>query len=285
MSDPALLRRPLPDSASRSLSITSPRATALGVLIALAVSSFTAQAQPGNSKAVSSRGAAAVEEGVRWQRLKPAQREALKPLQQEWSQIDASRKQKWIELADRLPGMPPEERARVQGRMADWSRLSPVERGQARLRYQEARQVPLRDRRSRWEAYQALSPEQKSELAARAAAERAQRGEASRRGPGTGRLERRAAEAPQPKSNIVGNPSYATGPRAVGPTTVQAAPGATTTFITRRPSPPPHQHTGLPKVAATPEFVDRSTLLPQRGPQGAAVRAVPPREARPAGQR
>ena len=262
----------------------SHRATALGVLVALAVS-IAAQAQPGNGKGASTRSAAAAEEGVRWHRLKPAQREALKPLQQEWSQIDASRKQKWIELADRLPGMPPEERARVQGRMADWSRLSPVERGQARLRYQEARQVPLDDRRSRWEAYQALSPEQKSELAARAAAERAQRGEASRRGAATGRLERRAAEAPQPKSNIVGNPSYATRPRAVGPTTVQAVPGATTTFITRRPSPPPHQHIGLPKVAATPEFVDRSTLLPQRGPQGAAVRAVPPREARPPGKR
>jgi hypothetical protein len=83
----------------------------------------------------------------------------------------------------------------------------------------------------------------------------------------------------------VGNPSYAPALRAVGPATVQAAPGATTTFITRRPAPPPHQHTGLPKVAATPEFVDRSTLLPQRGPQGAAVRPVPAREPRPATQR
>jgi hypothetical protein len=282
VSDPAVLHRPLPDSgfSSRSLQV----AAALGVLVALALS-FGAQAQPGNAKGASTRNAAPVEEGVRWQRLKPAQREALKPLQQEWSQIDAPRKQKWIELADRLPGMPPEERARVQGRMADWTRLTPAERGQARLRYQETRQLPLGDRRSRWEAYQALSPEEKSQLAARAAAERGQNGVASRRGAGSARLDRRGPETPQPKSNIVGNPSYATGPRAVGPTTIQAAPGATTTFITRRPSPPRHEHTGLPKVAATPEFVDRSTLLPQRGPQGAAVRAVPPREPRPAGQR
>lgn len=262
-----------------------PRSPAVAlVMLAALFSTFMAEAQPGSARGASIRSAPA-EEGVRWQRLKPAQREALKPLQQEWAQIDAARKQKWIELADRLPGMPAEERARVQGRMTDWARLTPVERGQARLRYQETRQLPLDDRLSRWEAYQALTPEQKKELAGRAAADRAANGtDGSRQGLAGARLERRK-EAPQAKSNIVGNPSYAPAPRAIGPTTVQASPGATTTFITRRPAPPPHEHTGLPKVAATPEFVDRSTLLPQRGPQGAAVRAVPPREARPAAQR
>ena len=56
--------------------------------------------------------------------------------------------------------------------------------------------------------------------------------------------------------------------------------GATTTLITKRPTPPSHQQTGLPKIAATPEFVNKATLLPQRGPQGAATRSaealVPP---------
>ena len=253
-------------------------------MLALLCSIAPAQAQPGGGRSGSTRSAPA-EEGVRWQRLKPTQREALKPLQQEWPQIDAARKQKWIELADRLPSMPSEERARVQERMADWAELTPTERGQARLRYQEARQLPPGDRRSRWEAYQALTPQQKKELAARAAADRAPKGGTSDpRGLAGARFERRK-EAAESKSNIVGNPSYAPALRAVGPTTVQAAPGATTTFITRRPAPPPHQHTGLPKVAATPEFVDRSTLLPQRGPQGAAVRPVPAREGRPATQR
>ena len=70
----------------------------------------------------------------------------------------------------------------MQDRMSDWAKLTPTERGQARLRYQEAKQVPPSDRRSRWDAYQALPPEQKDELAARAAAARktppvAQRGE------------------------------------------------------------------------------------------------------------
>ena len=64
------------------------------------------------------------------------------------------------------------------------------------------------------------------------------------------------------------------GPTAVAPTVVQAAPGATTTLVTRQASPPVHQQTGMPKIAATPGFVDRSTLLPKRGPQGAATRSA-----------
>jgi hypothetical protein len=57
---------------------------------------------------------------------------------------------------------------------------------------------------------------------------------------------------------------------------VQAKPGVTTNPISVRPAPPLHQQPGLPKIAATPEFVDKRTLLPQRGPQGAATE--PPRK-------
>ena len=83
------------------------------------------------------------------------------------------------------------------------------------------------------------------------------------------------ATAPQQKSNIVPNPSYAASPKPVAPTVLQARPGATTTLISKQPAPPPHQQTGLPKIAATPGLVDRATLLPQRGPQGAAARPAP----------
>jgi hypothetical protein len=222
------------------------------------------------------------EEGVRWQKLKPAQREALKPLQQEWSGIDAPRKQKWLDLAERMPSMPADERARVQTRMSEWARLTPGERGQARLRFQEAKQIPASDRVMRWEAYQALSPEQKNALAARAVPTRPAPASAGsdpsmRRPAGLGRTEpSERREAAQVKSNIVTSPAYPRTPRQIAPTVVQAVPGATTTLITRRPAPPPHQQVGLPKIAATPEFVNKSTLLPQRGAQGAGMRAVPP---------
>ena len=57
-------------------------------------------------------------------------------------------------------------------------------------------------------------------------------------------------------------------PRPVAPTVVQAQPGATTTLISKPPAPPPHQQPGLPKIAATPGFVDQATLLPTARPAG-----------------
>ena len=263
------------------------------LLLAIAVAApaipvFGQSASPAsNGRAASSKASGATpirpEEGVRWDKLKPAQREALLPLQREWAGIDAQRKQKWLQLADRLPAMPPEERGRVQARMTDWARLSPAERGEARLRFQEATQIAPPDRRSRWEAYQALTPEQKKELSQRATPSKsASIDPAPRRSGRPERSEKAGREPPLAKSNIVPNPAYAPPPRLIAPTVVQAAPGATTTLVTRRPAPPPHQHVGLPKIAATPEFVNKSTLLPQRGAQGAAIRAVPAGDAPPA---
>jgi hypothetical protein len=190
-------------------------------------------------------------------------------LEREWSSIDEQRKQKWLEIAARYPAMPPAEQQRVSDRMAEWVKLSPAQRGQARMNYQEARQLTKEERQARWKAYQALSPEQRNRLAARAApATGARNGEASRKAAPVPR------DAVQAKSNLVPNTSYAAPPRAVGPTVVQAQPGATTSLISKRPTPPAHQQPGLPKIAASPGFVDKSTLLPQRGAQGAAAAAT-----------
>jgi hypothetical protein len=41
--------------------------------------------------------------------------------------------------------------------------------------------------------------------------------------------------------------------------------------MTKTPSPPPHQKPGQPKIAASPNQVDRSTLLPKHGPQAAVA--------------
>jgi len=83
-------------------------------------------------------------------------------------------------------------------------------------------------------------------------------------------------EGSQAKANVVPNPNLAERPKSVAPTVVQAAPGATTRFVTRPATPPEHQQSGMPKITATPEFINRSTLLPKRGPQAAAVSPVPP---------
>lgn len=207
--------------------------------------------------------AASAEAGPNWQELSPAQRAALKPLERDWAGIDAARKQKWLEVASRYPRMSPAERERITERMSDWVKRSPAERGQARLNFQNARQITPEERQARWQAYQSLSPEERSKLAERAAPARAER----RNGPA-------AREGVQNKSNLVPNPPPVAVRKPVAPSVVQVAPGATTTLISRRPTPPTHQQPGLPKIAATPDFVDKQTLLPQRGAQGAAV--LPP---------
>ena len=213
--------------------------------------------------------AAPVEEGVSWQRLTSHQREALAPLQSEWPKLDAPRKRKWLEIADRYKTLSPAERLRISARMTEWSRLTPSERGEVRLRYEEAKQLPTNDRRARWRDYQELSDEEKSRLAQQAAL--ATTPAAGQRTGSSASGRRTAGEPSVKKSNVVPNPTLSRPPRPVSPTIVQAAPGATTRPITRPASPPAHQQTGMPKIATSPEFVNRSTLLPKRGPQAAAV--------------
>lgn len=205
--------------------------------------------------------------GPPWQSLTVQQRAALAPLQADWNRIDADRKAKWLDIARRYPRLPADEQQRLHARMADWTRLSPSERARARLNFQETKQMATQDRRAQWQAYQALPESERKALAQRA------RPESARAAPAAASP---AARVPaEAKRNIVGNPSLAARPpKSVAPTVVQAAPGATTTLVTRQAAPPPHQQTGMPKIAATPGFVDRTTLLPKRGPQGAATRSA-----------
>lgn len=231
--------------------------------VSLSIASAAGSSQAHRVGASSPAPVARAEAGVRWRELSPQQRESLAPLEREWAAIDASRKQKWITLAGRFPSLGGEERARITARMSDWARLTPVERGQARMLFEEVRQLPAPDRNARWEAYQALPADTKQRFAARAAA-------AAGSAPAA-KVSRPVRDVREAKVNVVPSAAQAMPPKQVAPTLVQAGPGATTTLITRRPAPPSHQQTGMPKIAATPEFVYRSTLLPRRGPQAAAV--------------
>lgn len=206
-----------------------------------------------------------------WARLNPQQRSVLAPLERDWTRVSPAQQQKWLDVANRYNTLPPEERARVQQRMGEWSTLSPQERARARLNFQEARQLGREERQQQWDAYRALPPEQRRELAERSKpVESAPSRSGQRLAP---------EEAGGVKSNVVRSPA-APPPRPVGPTVVQRGAGATTSLVSKPTSPPLHQQAGLPKVAATPGFVDSATLLPQRGAQGAAVRAPRPAESK-----
>lgn len=195
----------------------------------------------------------ATDPGPTWASLTPAQRRSLAPLERDWSTIDAPRKAKWLEIATKLPTMPADEQRRMQERMTEWARMTPAERGQARLSFQEAKQLSPRERQARWEAYQALPAEDRQALADRAR---------PRNEP-----PKPAGSAPMvavPKQSMpASSPRTGTGIKPIAPTIVQVQPGATTTLINKTPPPSVQARPGPAKIEAQPNQVNRTTLLPK----------------------
>jgi hypothetical protein len=206
----------------------------------------------------------AVDSSFAWASLTVAQQQALAPLQRDWPTIEPNRRAKWLELAARFHKMPADERARVQQRMAEWARLTPAERTSARMQFQEVRNVPQQERQAKWQAYQALSEDERKSLAQRAkpaahAGSAADPAALKASAPDGGTARRPATPAPQA--------------RAVAPIVVQAKPGATTSTMSTR-VPPGRRDAGAPRIAATSSYVDPATLLPRPRATQPAV-AVP----------
>lgn len=112
--------------------------------------------------------AARSEESPTWKSLTPLQREALAPLGPVWGEITSNRKRKWIALSANFKSMSPHEKATLHDRMHEWATLSSAERNQARLNFVQVRDLSHEEKKAQWEAYQALSPEQKQLYAAQA---------------------------------------------------------------------------------------------------------------------
>jgi len=103
-----------------------------------------------------------------WKSLTPVQREALAPLAPVWGEISSYRKRKWIALSANFLTLSPQDKATLHGRMKEWASLSSAERNRARLNFALARDLPHDEKKAQWQAYQALSPEQKKQFAAQA---------------------------------------------------------------------------------------------------------------------
>jgi hypothetical protein len=206
-----------------------------------------------------------------WAKLGDAQKTALMPLAQDWDGLDAARKSQWLEVAARFSALPAEEQLRLQERMREWARLSPAERQQARIAFQGAKKINPDERQAKWEAYQALPPEQRQQLADKAAKKleiQASKGAAL---PGAATVAGQSSNTPQVKSNLVPAAAPYQVPKAVAATLVQAKPGATTVLITQAKLIPAHQQAGNPKVLANPDLVDSKTLMPKRQASAASA--------------
>ena len=190
-----------------------------------------------------------------WQSLTPAQRELLAPLARDWDKLGPNQRSKWLSATPRLASLSAPELARLHERMRDWSHLTPTERADARVGFQVAKQVDAEERQAKWEAYQALPPEKRHELAEKAAARRQALTKAA--DPKAKPL------VAAPKSNIVPPAPKLVAPLAVAGSLIQAKPGATTVLMTRGLAQPTHHAAGESKVVADPALVDPKTLLPK----------------------
>jgi hypothetical protein len=209
-----------------------------------------------------------------WRALTTRQRQNLAPLERDWSGLSAASKAKWLEVSQRLPTMPVDEQQRVQARMAEWARLTPAERGQARLSFQEKKALTPEQKQQRWEAYQALPDDHRRALAAKAQViDERKRNPTAASAPLPATAASSLGETQAKRSAAPTTASPRTLARPVAPLMVQAKPGATTTLITNAAEPPAHQVPGQPKIAAKPGQVDNKTLLPKSGPQASASAA------------
>lgn len=128
-----------------------------------------AVAHPGPSKGQATRVAQApAQTRPAWSELGAEQRAALQPLAGTWATLSEAQKRKWLALSRNYGRMAPQEQAKLHSRMNEWVALSPQQRAQARLNFGETQGVSADDKKAKWEAYQALSPEEKRRLAARA---------------------------------------------------------------------------------------------------------------------
>jgi hypothetical protein len=101
--------------------------------------------------------------------LTDAQQQALAPLAKLWPTMTEPHKRKWLALSQNFAQLSSDEQIILQSRMREWAALSPQQRSAARLNFAGAQQLTQEDKKAKWEAYQALSPEAKQKLAAQQA--------------------------------------------------------------------------------------------------------------------
>lgn len=106
--------------------------------------------------------------GPSWTELTKPQREALGPLAKAWNSLSEAHKLKWLSIAQSYTTLSSDSQLKLQARMVEWAALTPRDRELARLNFAETKKVAPANRAAGWEAYQALSPEERKKLAAQA---------------------------------------------------------------------------------------------------------------------
>lgn len=151
-----------------ALAVLAPLLVCLNLVLASAA--VRAQAPAANPPKTAPAKVPALAAKSDWSELTPAQQAALQPLAPTWGGISTAQRRKWIALSRNYPSLSTAERATLHGRMTEWAALSPAQRNQARLNFARTKRLSTEEKKAQWQAYQALSPEQKKQFAAGARA-------------------------------------------------------------------------------------------------------------------
>lgn len=105
-----------------------------------------------------------------WIQLSPQQKSTLAPLAKDWDEMENIHKKKWLGIADRYPSMKSDEQQRIQERMREWAKLSPIERAKVRDTYKDFKQLPPEQKqlvKQKWDAYSNLPADEKDRIRSR----------------------------------------------------------------------------------------------------------------------
>ncbi len=138
----------------------------LVVVLCTAVTGAFAQTLQASAANPPARSSAAPASNSSWQSLQSSQKKALAPLAPHWAQISQAQKNKWLAMSNNFDNLSTKEQTILHERMAEWASLSPQQRAQARLNFNQTKTLDADAKKTQWETYQALSPEDKKKLAA-----------------------------------------------------------------------------------------------------------------------
>ena len=142
------------------------------VLLMMTGAGLHSTATPTSANAASAKSAGAKQNMASrpyWRELTAEQQQTLSPLATLWDTLPELQKRKWLVIYRNQAKLSAAERSVQHSRMTEWASLSRQQREQARFNFDEVKQVPAAERKAKWEAYQALSDEEKRRLAESAA--------------------------------------------------------------------------------------------------------------------
>lgn len=146
-------------------------------LTAFALLQPLAQAQtppiaPAKAPASAAKAVTTVVSKPTWAELNPMQQQSLKPLATAWGGISEAQKRKWLEVSKNYPNLQAADQAVMHSRMNEWVAMSPQQRAAARLNFAKTKELSKEltpdEKKAKWQTYQALSPEEKAKLVAKA---------------------------------------------------------------------------------------------------------------------